>query len=166
MSSHENSKEVFNDTNCIICRTNLDSLLSDSSYVQVTPAGLDTIHAYSVKRGDFELTNYLSTKPAKVNVHVKCRKRYTNERVYQQDKKRKMCEVVEESSNPPKLLRSATNLFQWKEQCLFCTEPAVVDARHPDRSKISYVRTLELRDNILKVAQERQDQGHWPCRVV
>jgi hypothetical protein len=88
----------------------------------------------------------------------------TNGRRLEQEQKRKASLAVEDCIKPPKSLRSVTNSFSWKVYCLFCSETAHFDSRHPDRSSnISVVRTLELRDNTLKVALDRHDD--WALSV-
>ena len=145
MPSYELSEGALNENNCIICLGNLDSLVSDRSYVKVTLLGLNTINSFSVQLGDLGLATYLSTKPVDVYVHVECRKKYTNGRRLEQEQKLKVILAVEDCVKPPKSLRSVTNSFSWKMHCLFCSETAHFDSRHPDRSSnISVVRTLTI----------------------
>ena len=45
-----------------------------------------------------------------------------------------------------------------------CAGPAAIDERHPDRCDTSYVRTLQIYDNTMKVAAQRNDQ--WALEVL
>ena len=48
--------------------------------------------------------------------------------------------------------------FKWKENCFLCGKVALNDPKHPDRGKIVEARTLELKDNIISLCKQRNDE--------
>ena len=59
-------------------RSGLKKLQTQHSKAKLSPVGVKTLTEFSVLRNNVELTQYLSPAPAVVNVHKKCRLRYTS----------------------------------------------------------------------------------------
>ena len=57
-----------------------------------------------------------------------------------------------------KRLRSSTAPFNWKDDCLLCAKPAIVDTRHPHRECVHWVSTIPMHCNLLECCKERGDQ--------
>jgi hypothetical protein len=159
----EVSSDVISEFDCVICRGKLDSSSSSSTskdWVEVkTVKGLATLKEFSNLHHDDTLASYLNSNPRVVNVHVDCRKSFTNRRRYEQLQCRKP-PIVE---SIPKTLRSVSHAFSWKEDCFYCGLPAVKDARHPERCDVTSVRTLQIRDRTLQMARIRSDK--WGLEV-
>jgi len=114
-----------------------------------TKKGLESLIQASVVRGDEVLTSDLQgAEPGTKFVHPECRKRYT-------DKRRLVGNDQCASENNAKRLRSGEDSFQWKGNYFLCGEVAL-DNRHPNRTEIYEVRTLELRERFMKLCEERE----------
>jgi len=98
---------------CVICRQAIDS--SDPDVAEVSK-GLDRLIEYSDKYNDTDLKTYLMSKPVTVRVHNSCHRRYTSKGRFAQA----TCNTHSSGESvQQKLLRSATNAFNWKEHCFF-----------------------------------------------
>ena len=53
--------------------------------------------------------------------------------------------------------------FNWKECCLICENQALLDSRHWVRETVVQFRTLTLKQNILKICEDRNDK--WAADV-
>ena len=53
--------------------------------------------------------------------------------------------------------------FNWKECCFICGNQALLDLRHRDRQTVAQVRTLTLKQSILKICEDRNDK--WAVDV-
>jgi len=53
--------------------------------------------------------------------------------------------------------------FDWKESCFICGNKASLDTRHPNRETVVQVRTLVLKESMIKVCEERND--NWATEV-
>ncbi len=49
-----------------------------------------------------------------------------------------------------KRLRSCSLPMNWKETCMLCCKPAMVDARHPERMRVRRASTIPLRSTLLE----------------
>lgn len=146
---------VFAEHVCVICRTE-----DQRAIVQLTTKGIATLTECCKIRGDIDLLQYVESNPAVINTHVDCRKNYTNKRRLDQ----RPTDSADNFVTPlAKSLRSSTTSFDWKHHCFFCARPTLYDSRHPDRSDSSRASTLEIHQNTLKVAEERNDQ--WGLEV-
>ena len=141
----------------------IDFSASVEPWIQLTPKGIKSVFEYSSQWLDFELRDFLATNPNPVVAHVACRLKYTDKRRLEQWLKRQKAE--EDITVPQsKRLRSSGSGFTWKQHCFLCAGPAAIDERHPDRCDTSYVRTLQIYDNTMKVAAQRNDQ--WALEVL
>jgi hypothetical protein len=66
-----------------------------------------------------------------------------------------------------KTLRSASNDFDWKENCFICRQQALYDFRHPDRTDIIMVESLELKGRMTQICIDRGDKlaDEVSCRL-
>ena len=87
-----------------------------------------------------------------VLVHSDCRRNFT-------DKKRPgfQSPVVADEIPSAKRLRSSTVPFNWKDDCLLCTKPAIMDTCHPQREYVHRISTIPMRCNLLECCKERED---------
>ena len=65
---------------CFICHKDF----SQANKVKVSPKGIATVLEFSTGFGDLELAAFLSTRPAVIFVHGDFRKRFTNNRRFDQ----------------------------------------------------------------------------------
>jgi hypothetical protein len=143
---------------CVICREEFSRHATQDAWTTLSEKGIATVLQYSVMRHDLELQEFLQGKPSVVNVHVCCRKKYTNKRTFEQQSRHDdVAEVVQ-----PKSLRSHV-CFDWKQACFFCGELIINDDRHPERCETRSAQTLTIRDNLLAVCRKRNDQ--WAVEV-
>ena len=149
------------DQYCIICRTDFDEASVKGKRIKATAKGLTTLMRFSEMRGDAQLRDLLLCQPTEVYYHYECQKEYTNERLFQQQKRRNDAAVADVVSS--KSLRSSVSLFEWKEHCFFCGQSAIFDDRHPERSDTWCVRTVEMREKVLAKCRDRNDQ--WALQV-
>lgn len=154
--------EILQDK-CVICRVTID-VANRQSWSQVKQAGLNSLILYSDLRKDSCLNEYLKSNPEKVLVHDACRKQYTCKRRFEQSQRAAADCIDFNGSTPAKALRSSvSDPFSWKDHCMLCGEHAVNDNKHPDRSSISAVRTLEIRETLKACCTKRNDA--WSVEV-
>ena len=103
------------DQHCIICRTDFDEASVKGKHIKATAKGLTTLMRFSEMRGDTQLHDLLSYQPTEVYYHYEYQKEYTNERLFQQQKRQSNAAVADVVSS--KSLRSSVSLFEWKEHC-------------------------------------------------
>ena len=48
--------------------------------------------------------------------------------------------------------------FDWKTNCFICSKQALIDIRHKDRDDVQEVRTLQIRANVLRKCNQRNDE--------
>ena len=97
------------------------------------------------------LNKCISTNPVEtVLVHSDCCRNFT-------DKKRSgfQSPVVADEIPSAKRLRSRTVPFSWKDDCLLCAKPAIMDTCHPQRECVHRISTIPLRCNLLECCKER-----------
>ena len=150
---------AFRKDHCVICKLGFVNKES----IRVTKKGILTIMECCEKYGRDDLYIYLdecsSTDPVEtVLVHPECRKTFTDKR-----RPGPQNPVAADEIPSAKRLRSATAPFNWKEDCLLCTKPAIVDTRHPHRQHVHRVSTIPMRHNLLERCSERGDQ--WASEV-
>lgn len=102
---------------CVYCK----KLLSEAPIVEVENVMRALVNA-SILRKDGLLTPSMTS----VVLHVHCRKRYTDIRSF--DK-----ENTSANTRANRLFMS--NVFDFKMDCLFCSNRCVKDVKHPDRSQ-------------------------------
>jgi hypothetical protein len=139
----------FGEESCAICRVNLET--DCKNWVTLKRQGLDTLLAYSQLRKDSELCDYLTSNPNVVNVHITCRKDYTNKRRFEQEQIGATRDVI-----PKKKLRSEVDPFDWKVHCVLCGKTGR-DDKHPDRQNVSEVQTVNVDSSLRKICLERND---------
>lgn len=144
---------AFKKDHCVICKLNFEN----EEPVHVTKKGMLTIIECCEKHGKDDLYTYLneciSTNPVEtVLVHSDCRRNFT-------DKKRPgfQSPVVADEIPSAKRLRSSTVPFNWKDDCLLCAKPAIMDTRHPQRECVHRISTIPMRCNLLECCKERGD---------
>lgn len=152
--------DMMSSDHCPICK----SSLSNGPTTKLYQKGYNTLLEFSKLHDDTQLTEYLLSCSDPVIVHQECRKSYTNKRRYELKQKHLSDEQSGcGPSSSKKTLRSTTSSFRWKEDCFFCSKPAINDPLHPQRSDFSSVRTLTLRDRAMEKALCRDDQ--WGTMV-
>ena len=154
----ECTSSTSSDQLCPICKT----ALSTSSTSTVLQKGRATLIEFSKLYGDTELTEYLMTGTNPLIVHQDCRRSYTSKRRYEL-KEKQLLDEHHSSESSRKTLRSTSMSFRWKEDCLFCSKPVHYDPFHPQRSNSSSARTLELKENVVRMADSRNDE--WGLMV-
>ena len=105
--------------------------------------GKDDVYTY--------LNKCISTNPIEtVLVHSDCHRNFT-------DKKRLELQspVALDEIPGAKRLRSSTAPFNWKDDCVLCAKPAIMDTRHPQRECVRRVSTTPMRCNLLECCKER-----------
>ncbi|CAH1102063.1 unnamed protein product [Psylliodes chrysocephalus] len=131
---------------CVLC----EKTLIGEQIVKVQK-GIKNIKRMSVLRND-NMHILLENKDS-VEVHTKCRYMYI----------RRIKEKEQESNEESRReLRRLNFQFDFKTICLFCAE--VLDNNHPNRNPISLVSTMKIKDNIIKICNERNDE--WGNNVL
>ena len=128
---------------CIICKADING----SEFNKLFNKGFNSLIALCNNHDLTDLGEELQRKHSlgfDVDVHVECRKNLL----------RNQGRNVKLSSDPPKK-RSRTEGFNFKTQCFFCDKLVCLKNRH--RDNLRFVSTIELRDNIKKIAHERND---------
>lgn len=142
--------------NCAIC----DKDTSETT-VTVTKKGLISLVKASRARGDEKDAKFeerFNLKESTLQVHQNCRKVYTHPReILKAGKVLKN----EEPSSSKDTLRSGSDIFDFKGQCLFCG--ANVMQAKSQTSKIRNASTIEIRDTILTHCRKRNDA--WGLEV-
>lgn len=145
---------TYGDSVCVICRVVINKDADDFAEVS---RGLDALIDYSEKYNDEQLTNFLLSGPRLVLVHSSCRKSFTNKRRYEQFcEKQKLSANADDATTSNKFLRSTVTPFNWKTHCLLCG--LIIDPRN-SKGDIRRVETLEIRDNLLKTCDSRDDEA-------
>ena len=150
----------INEKMCVICWVDLETECLSEPTFTVTERGLETLKKFSELRNDVQLSEYLHQEHTIVTVHEGCRKDYTNKKSYEQLKRRA---EESESKIQTKVLRSASISFDWKQHCFLCSKSAVGPTGKPLQDEASAVETIELRDNILEICNQRKDE--WGTAV-
>ena len=141
---------------CLICERKID----EGEEVLVE-RGLKTLIQASVERGDDKHKSFEKLKS--VPVHKLCRKNYT--------RKDSIAAVKKSLSQPSTsqtcgVLRSSGKSFDFRNDCIFCGEKASApDAKYPKNRRLTVynVATLEFRDKIISICEQRSDQ--WGQKV-
>lgn len=125
---------------CVLCK----KTLIGGQIVKVQK-GIENIKKMSILRNDN--VHILLENKDSVEVHTKCRYKYI----------RRVKDKEQESKEEPRReLRQLDFQFDFKNMCLFCAE--VPDYNHPKRNPISLASTMKIKDNIIKVCNERNDE--------
>jgi hypothetical protein len=145
---------------CIFCGEQLET---DTVVVE---KGLKTIIETSLRLND-GLSEKLKDQQ-KITVHKKCRLNYIRPTTVLATIRKSEIPSINlpsTSSLPPVALRSTEEPFDFKSDCFLCGKNAKIDTKSPsDRRKpIHLVTTIEIRENILKRCDEREDE--WGERV-
>jgi hypothetical protein len=141
---------------CAICRDAFLDNDDQGDHAKVN-RGLNTLIKFGQKYADGELTTYLKCNPYAVYVHTNCRKTYTNKRRYEQMSEQVAGDSIEYSLQS-KSLQSTSTEFHWQQNCFVCRQSAIYDQRHPDRSDVIRVESMELRDRLLTVCNNGGDE--------
>src|SRR6218665_703981 len=137
----------YSDKLCLICGIEFtDSKVNDTK-VTMSDKGRETLLQYSELHNDEELTRYLRGRPNPVCVHSNCRKKYTNKKWHESQKRHAQ---TDESNVAPKITRSTVCVtFDWKEHCFFCCKS--------DRRDTSTVMTLPFRATLMENCRKKND---------
>ena len=120
------------------------TLSSEAKIFTLTQKGCEGIQRASLERScDINVT-------IGQVVHIKCRRDFTNSKLIQSQKKRKLIEETADKSKP--VLRS-DSIFTYSRDCIFCACPDASNGRISDH-KLIPVRTLDFTDTILKACDE------------
>lgn len=137
--------------NCFIC----EETLSTGIIITVRERGLNTFRQSSIKRNDGKTELFLKN-PDSVNVHDK---QYNNQKHIQAFLQRKHTAI------PGTSLRSAAPVFQFKGTCFLCGIEITSDflekqkkTRVSDRELVYEVRKLAMKENLIKLAEDRKDE--------
>ena len=144
---------AFKKDHCVICKLNFEN----EEPVHVTKKEMLTIIECCEKHGKDYLYTYLneciSTNPVEtVLVHSDCRRNFI-------DKKRPgfQSPVIANEIPSARRLRSSTVPFNWKDDCLLCAKPTIMDTCHPQRECVHRISTIPMRRNVLECCKERGD---------
>ena len=130
---------------CIICCSVAGPSVSDLRLTSVNQArGRKAILDASIRRGDSYLTQHMSRNPGIVKVHESCRVLYNSDRKYDLLKRKSTSVEPDLSESHRKVLRSSSDVFDWKRDCFLCTKPAAVDSKHP-KQRSDKIRVAETK---------------------
>ena len=145
----------INKDHCVKCRR--PETISDKLQT-VKERGIQTIIDYSIAVNDHVLHKYLTETRLKcsepVKIHPDCQRKAYN-------RKRKSSDKLENATGsrptikvPRTETREGTTSFDWKSSCLFCESSCISDRKHGNQHKVIEVRTLEIRDSLLRICSE------------
>lgn len=145
------------DLPCILCGKD-----TEGDTIVVTK-GLKTITEASILRKD-GLHESLEGKSS-VRVHKSCRQNYTRPSSIKAATASPPCPAVCIPSTSSPVLRSLGDNFDYKTNCFFCGEKAIVDSKIPlyRRKKFRMVATLEIKNSLLQKCEDRRDE--WGDQV-
>ena len=66
---------------------------------------------------------------------------------------------------PSKRLRSSTAPLNWKEDCLLCAKPAIVDSCHSQRQRVHRVSTIPMCYSLLERCRKKVTSGHLKLKI-
>src|SRR6267154_6570730 len=133
-----------NNKGCVICSKALE--LEET--VVLSNKRAETINKCSTSRHrDIAAT-------AGSNVHVTCRKRYTDTRDIEKSNK----ELSDSSTITMRSRRKSNGSYDLKIDCLFCETPVDWSRKHCRWNEPIQVRTIELTDNVKKGCKKRCDE--------
>ena len=147
-----------------IRKPSFESIMSSAAICSaaqtITSKGLQTLLASSISRNDGLAQKMEIDSP--LILHTECRKQYTRPSSIQAAKRKDEFPPHASTATSGKRLklRSSELEFDFKRECLFCTENVSDNVKLAvDRRKsTSIVRTLEFRDTVVIRATEREDQ--------
>ena len=147
---------------CLICEVNFDAGVEKGKRVKATSKGVTSLKQYSALRNDERLVQFLASNPVNVYYHSECHKGYTNQRLFEQQKRQSAVEA--ETVVPQKSLRSSSTGFLWKEHCFLCASPVTFDTRYSGSKDTQFVRMLHVRDSIMNMCERRSDD--WSQKIL
>ena len=133
---------------CAICKTSVDTGVPSST---VTAKGSSTINQVSIARNDS-----IHTMPGDV-VHQECRRKYCNPHQIAKDTHQEE-PMPSTSSNGRPVLQSSEERFSFKTNCFFCGITAKLGRKR--KHDVLEVKTIGIKETILKVCQERADSWY------
>lgn len=149
---------------CFICKQSLN----EGEILVVKERGVKKFQEVSVKRKNPQHQYFLSGL-SQVNVHKACQKSYTNERMIAAYV-RHMTDNPDEQSSVSSSVRSKSDAFDFKNQCILCGEelPENFQANQqklpPSKRNYVYkVMKLEVKDTFMEAASKRGDE--WALKV-
>ena len=140
------------DQMCVFCS---EPLRNGKTTVQVTPRGIPRIIDAKQERG-----SNIEIK-AGDTVHTDCRADFINKKSISRDKKHKAAAAKEISDQR---LRSTSSSFNFKNDCLYCGQPAFSTTKRKEfENTVHQVTTLETRKMLLDICKNRGDE--WASEV-
>ena len=133
-------------------------------------ARIESVISSSIARNDtyhVELKQQLENDPdLKITFHKNCISTYTSSMHIKRYLKRMGSNVSPSEASPPKL-RSNYHAFNFRRQCLICSQDCLPkDPKHPGRwRRVVICRTVEMKQKFLKVCDERGDDVAAGVRV-
>ena len=120
----------------------------DKGKLRVVQSGIARLQTYATSCGLHLLSKYLNENENEVVIHPNCQKQVTNElRKYHKTPKEDNAKVPCLSITP----RSSVPDFDWRKNCLFCSNPCTGDKRYQKLSDYSECETIEFRESLLKL---------------
>lgn len=148
----------------------------DEKLITIGQQRIRTIISCSEVYGDrkeTELQNRLAEdQDLKFKCHKSCVSKYTDKnKVTRYETRKRSCEEVGEKQQP-KVRRSVTSSFNFRQHCIYCGEDCVVekDKKHPDRWRPAYIirekivsQKKSIKELILDTCNKRNDE--WSSHV-
>ena len=131
---------------CVICKKNLDG---EAEVVTLREKGSAGINRASTERNDS-----ITTVPGQ-QVHQNCRREYCLPSNIQRAKK---ILTSETTSNRRSLTRQAEQCFSFKTDCFFCGTKVEFGEQRKRLGEAFRVTTIEMKDTLLKICSEREDE--------
>ena len=90
------------------------------------------------------MSKYLSITSQAINIHCKCRHKFTSKRRLEEGNK--TVDEMETHESNQKLIRSSIPLFDLKHHCFLYCGRVVIDIRHRKNSSVREVTTVEMKE--------------------
>ena len=153
----------INKDHCVKCRR---PQTTSEKLQTVKERGIQTIIDYSIAVNDQVLHKYLTETRLECSEHVKIHRDCQRQAYNMKRKSFEKLDNATESANKVMRMetRGGTTSFDWKSSCFFCDSSCLSDRKHGKRSKMTEVKTLEIRDSLLKNCSER-NHDEWAANV-
>ena len=140
---------------CVICE---ETILPSDCASNVKERGLSSLIEASKARGD-GLHSVLEKVMLPCKVHSKCRRDYSRQTSIYSSKRKLVVVSVPEVENATPVLRSRTEPFSIKDDCLFCGEKICpnIKLEKMRRRDSSNVMTIEFIESVKQCASDRHD---------
>jgi len=136
---------------------------SKDEKMTIVKDSIEKLLEFCERTGNNSLKIFLQERKGtdRIKIHRRCQKDVYN------NLKRKSWNLADQVDGPSKSAkRLERTAFQWKRDCFFCEKACKIDSKHPNRVDWQEVRTLPMREKIIKICGERGDKSELKRRLL